>query len=124
MRNGATATDDGPVFVEPRVCMWRLVHELQLLADMSRDVQDAIHTLDLASSSTRTRMALQRADTLTQTLECVKTALAALSRPREASGELDLRSLLEGISLEDVRERLLTGTSGRDRAAPGRVDLF
>ncbi len=32
MRNGATATDDGPVFVEPRVCMWRLVHELQLLA--------------------------------------------------------------------------------------------
>lgn len=125
-RNAAAAEPDPPA-IDPQICMRRLVHELDLLVDMSMGLQSGIHTLELADSTAETRLVLQSADTLTQSLQCVRTALKGLSEPVDPGESLDISGILQGVFLEDVRERLRTGAAkpqdpGADTA--GAIDLF
>jgi len=105
----------------------RLVREMELLAAMSLNLQSGIHTLDLSQSTNQTRRVLQSADKLSQTLMCLKIALESLSCSHQCREDLVENDILDGIFLEDVRDRLLNGDSNQsdsgDRLS-GRVDLF
>ncbi len=94
----------------------RIENELELLETVSLDLQGCIHDLDLAASSTEARKTLQSADSLTQSLQCVRTALAGLANARQAVPGVIPLELLDGVFLEDMRDRLV---NGRRLAEPG-----
>ena len=120
-------TQATPELVSRQTCMSRLVYELQLLVAISLELQLNIHSMDLAHTSPASRKVLQSADSLSQRLQCIELALEALAVQKMPGQDMDFRAVLHDIFLEDVRERLLTGTredvDERAKTA-GQVDLF
>ncbi|WP_172293905.1 hypothetical protein [Pseudoruegeria sp. HB172150] len=116
-----------PVTVDRSIFLNRLSEEISGLGAMSAELQEAIHNLPLTGSDSHTRQVLQSADMLTQSLVCLSAAVHGLSDLPVATHEYDLTHVLDGVFLEDMRDRLTTGleaSSGRDRAHPGKVELF
>ena len=124
------ASDPDPVggaLVDRAVFMARLSDELALLWGMARGLQGALHNLPLEESDHQTRKALQSADKLTQSLECLSTAFDSVSSLPNAACDLDLTTILRGIFLEDLRDRLIHGPEtigNRDSIESGELDLF
>lgn len=105
----------------------RLAREVEILSGMSLDLQSGIHSLDMTQSTKNTRKVLQTADKLSQTLMCLKIALESLSCAHEHNVEPAAFDILDGIFLEDVRERLLNGDGANSEIGAkesGAVDLF
>ena len=113
--------------IAAQACLSRLAHEIEVLVGTSLRLQEAIHALPLAQSGPETRRILQSADTMTQSLQCLRAALDGLARAPQTQVNVDLQAALDGVFLEDVRHRLTTGSTactGTGRVAPGEVDFF
>ena len=111
---------------ERAIFLSRLSAEIATLGDMARTLQDGLHNLPLEQSDQQTRTILQSADRLTQSLDCLSAAIEGLSDLPISTQDYDMTSVLSGVFLEDLRERLTKGPGALldGRNAPGEVDLF
>lgn len=100
----------------------RLIYELQLLVKKSLDLECYIHSLDLTNTSSATRKELQKADSLSQRLQCIEIALAQLATSQSLNDGMHLNLVLDGVFLTDMRQRLLTGTREENDSAKEAAD--
>jgi len=112
--------------VDRAVFLSRLSAEIAALGGMAKALQEGLHTLPLSQTDQQTRTVLQSADRLTQSLDCLSAAIEGLSDLPVATRDCDMTSVLSGVFLEDLRERLTKGSDAGlgDRKPPGEVDLF
>jgi len=127
MRDDSGNRNEAPVAVSHAEFMERLAHELDNLSGTTISLQVGLNSHMLAESDSRARKALQSLDTLTQSLQCLTSAV------QEASGTPSLpdhsipNDALSGVFLEDLRHRLRTGhrlETTEAAARPGQLDLF
>ena len=127
MSNSGTRNNGSGPKVDRAFFLTRLSEELGALGAMASDLQEAIHNLPLAGSDRPTRQVLQSADRLTQSLDCLSAALSGLSDLPVATREYDLAHVLDGVFLEDMRDRLIAGrdaTRDAQQAHGGEIELF
>lgn len=121
------AQDNRPGMVPRAIFLSRLSEELADLGQTASRLQEAIHNLPLAHSNSGTRRVLQSTDRLTQSLACLSAALDGLSDLPLSTEDYDLSTILRGVFLESMRNRLALG---RNAAEPpgsmqsGEVELF
>lgn len=126
----ADSSEMYPALPTPQISLSRLAHEMELLVEKSLALQGGIHTLDLSTSDPQTRKVLQSADTITQTLVCLRVALEGLSLSNMKNVEntnTGFEVVQNDIFLHDVRDRLLNGAGAEDsdlKPRSGSVDIF
>lgn len=109
----------------PREFLRHVIHEVDLVVAMSQDLQEALNLSCPKRVPPETRRSLQDVDRLTQSLQCIRTALAGLAAP--APPGFDLEAVLDGIVLQEVAHRLRTGETATQTSrvqASGTLDLF
>lgn len=121
------AQDNEPGMVARAIFLSRLSDELADLGQTATILQEAIHQLPLAHSDSATRRVLQSTDRLTQSLACLSAALKGLSDLPLSTEDYDLSTVLRGVFLESVRNRLALGRGAAEPLGSmqsGEVELF
>jgi len=107
--------------------MSRLQRETGRILAMSVLLQSHIQALCLSDCDAKSRKPLQTADALTQSLQCIDSALAELADASINIGQADLSSAVSKVFLEDIRMRLVHGSDApapKPAEATGKVELF
>lgn len=103
----------------------RILAEFDRATELSREMQAALHEVPLDRADAGTRRALQGADRLTQSLECLRAALEGVATAQNAEGMVDRAAASGGVYLQELRDKLfLDDPVGEPGTSPGVVDLF
>ena len=107
--------------------MQRIAAELGTLGRTTVRLQESLNADMLEETNSEARKALQSLDSLTQSLQCLETAVLEVSIAPDRPDCVSLPGSLSGVFLEDLRMRLLDGKElGKPQNSfpPGSLDLL